>query len=89
MNLYKLLLCSAAVMTATGCRSDPVWVEKDYGNSVRSMVEAQIYDPQAAANPAAAAGGLDGAKGDKAIEAYRDPQVKPPRPRLSKGYSPL
>ncbi len=88
MNVLKLLLCGAAVLAVAGCRSDPVRVEKDYGNSVRSMVEAQIYDPEAAANPSAALpGGVDGAKGDKAIEVYRDP--KPAKPVLSKGYSPL
>jgi type IV pilus biogenesis protein CpaD/CtpE len=68
--VFAALLCAAA----SACSTDPVRVEEDYGKSVRHMIDAQLADPQAARNPSAELpGGLDGGKGDKAIEAYRKP----------------
>lgn len=90
MNISKLLFCSAAVLAIAGCSGGAVRVEEDFGNSVRGMVEAQVNNPEAVLSPYPSAelpGGIDGARGDKVIEGYRDP--KPPRPALSRGYSPL
>ena len=35
----------------SGCIIDPTVVEDDFGQSVRQMVEGQIYDPVTASNP--------------------------------------
>lgn len=68
-------LAGAAMMLAvSACSTDPVRVEQDYGNSVHNMIKAQIADPEAARHPSTGLpGGLDGGKGEKAIEAYRNP----------------
>jgi type IV pilus biogenesis protein CpaD/CtpE len=74
MNSLKTLLFGAIVMTLAACTGRAARVESDYGNSVNNMIEAQMYDPEAARNPSAdLPGGLDGAKADHAIEAYRNP----------------
>lgn len=75
MTATKKLAFAALVFAATAaCSTDPVRVEQDYGKSVRSMIDGQLADPQAARNPSPALpGALDGEKGDKAIEAYRNP----------------
>lgn len=64
---------------AGGCTStDPVRVEEDFGNSVRHMIQAQIHDPQAAANPPVDPPmNLDGAKADNILKSYRKDVSKP------------
>lgn len=76
-NLYRVVV--VAMLSATGCSStDPVRVEEDFGNSVRNMVNAQIYNPNAAKNPPAEPPlALDGEKADKVLEAYRGDVYKP------------
>lgn len=54
MNIHKPFYYSfffTTVIVLTGCSTastDPVRVENDFGNSVRNMVDAQKYDPDAA-----------------------------------------
>ena len=53
-NFYKLVVTAFTLISifVSGCSStDPTRVEADYGNSVRNMIEAQIYDPDAAKYP--------------------------------------
>ena len=58
------------VALMTGC--GPTLSERNHGVSVRQMVRAQIYDPEAAANPSLyPANVLDGKLGRPIIEAYR------------------
>ena len=56
-----------------GCAStDPQRVEDDFGNSVRHMVDAQIYDREAAANPSTeAVTGMDGVQAEAVMDVYR------------------
>lgn len=50
----------------------PLRVEEDFGNSVRQMVQEQIYDKQAASAPAVdGPNTLDGEYGDATINEYR------------------
>ena len=80
----KLTFAALILAAATACSTDPVRVEQDYGNSVRHMIDAQMADPQAARNPSAdLPGALDGDKGEKAIEAYRNP---PPAAGASRDF---
>lgn len=73
-SIKKLAFTALLFTAATACSTDPVRVEQDYGKSVRQMIDAQLADPQAARSPSAQLpGGLDGGKGDNAIEAYRNP----------------
>lgn len=58
------------VALMTGC--GPTLSERNYGVSVRQMVRAQIYDPEAAANPSPDPVNVrDGKLGRQIIEAYR------------------
>lgn len=64
---------AAAALLGGGCAwHEPSRVEEDFGNSVRQMVQEQIYDPRAASEPAA--GGpdlLDGTTADIVVDGYR------------------
>lgn len=80
-KIYKLVAAVFILMSVfvTGCSStDPTRVEADYGNSVRNMIEAQIYDPEAANNPPSEPPtSLDGGYAEEVLEAYRDNVSKP------------
>lgn len=67
------------LLLATGCtHSDPVRVEQDYGNSVRHMLNAQIYNPEAAEHPIIdPPRPLDGEKAEAVIRSYRSDVPKP------------
>jgi hypothetical protein len=81
--MIKTLNISGAVLVAslllTACtRSDPVRVEQDFGNSVRNMIEAQTYNPEASRHPPVNPPEvLDGTKGNRVIETYRGDIAKP------------
>ncbi|MEJ2114959.1 MAG: hypothetical protein P8X88_02680 [Gammaproteobacteria bacterium] len=79
--LYKLVITVFTLVSifVSGCTStDPTRVEADYGNSVRNMVEAQIYDPDAANYPPSEPPTtLDGNYAVEVLEAYRDDVSRP------------
>lgn len=76
MTCIHKFVGAVIVLAATACSTDPVRVEQDYGNSVRNMIEVQTANPEAARQPSAELpGGLDGARGEKVIEAHRDPSA--------------
>ncbi len=69
---------SAAFLLGSCTWSDPVRVEEDFGNSVRNMIQAQTYDPDAARNPAVEPPrGIDGTKANRTLDAYRGDIGKP------------
>lgn len=57
-----------------GCTHvEPARVDADHGVSNRAMVTHQYYDPAAARHPSTTAPtGLDGAKAEKILQAYRE-----------------
>jgi len=60
------------VLTASGCASETPRTDASFGNSVRSMIQAQTLDPVAAANPAPAAPDVgDGQRLDAVMGVYR------------------
>ena len=67
--------CGAAVLAlgVAGCASTS---EKEFGSSVRHMVEGQTYDPAA---PNDTLGGLDGQKAAQAIEGYHGVKKAAPK----------
>jgi hypothetical protein len=80
VNFKRIYVSSGLFMTlAVGCTStDPIRVEQDFGNSVRNMVQSQIYDPEAAYNPPAdPPTALDGPMVGEALKSYRESVGKP------------
>jgi hypothetical protein len=47
MNITTCLVCAAALCVC-GCAAEP---PKDYGQSVRQLQQAQVYDPVTLTNP--------------------------------------
>lgn len=74
MNIIKTLSAvatSATLLVLSGCATtDPENVEKDFGNSVRHMVETQTFNPAAPMDTDAIDHG-DGTRINNAIESYR------------------
>ena len=70
-NTLPLLLLSGFMLA--GCTStDPRRVENDFGESVRQMINAQLYDPEAAADPPLiGVDTLDGPTAATTIDNYR------------------
>jgi hypothetical protein len=69
---------SAALLLTACTYSDPVRVEQDFGKSVRNMVKAQTYNPEASRHPPVdPPKTLDGTRGNRALETYRGDVAKP------------
>ena len=79
IKLSGAVLALSAAVLITGCTySDPARVEQDFGKSVRNMVKAQTYNPEASRRPRVGPPeGLDGNRGNRALEAYRGDVAKP------------
>jgi hypothetical protein len=76
-QLRILLLAIIVMLGLNGCAewsSTPTRVQSNYGESVRSLVSNQIYNPQKAKNPATLApDGMEGNKADTVLQkAYRN-----------------
>lgn len=70
------LVAAAAALSGGAFAGD---YPKDFGDTVRHMIEQQIYDRAAAANPKAEPPiGLDGERAAAALEAYRTQTKLPP-----------
>jgi len=61
-----------AIVISTGCSTEPERVEADYGNSVRQMVQASTYDPEAAASTESIPVlGMDGKRAMRSLDAMQ------------------
>jgi len=71
-RISTALVCLLPVLLAAGCASEPTATERNFGDSVRSMVRAQVSDPSTLANPSeATVDSTDGQMLEGALEAYR------------------
>lgn len=72
-NIITLAVFCGCTLVASGCTStEPNRVEAYYGDAVNSIKAAQVYDPEAAANPSAdPVEGTDGQRMETVIEALR------------------
>jgi type IV pilus biogenesis protein CpaD/CtpE len=72
-NLSRTGIASLVALLLIGCTQwDPIAVEEDFGNSVRHMIQAQTYDPEARKNPPAdPPTELDGQKASEILKTYR------------------
>ena len=84
---------AALLALLAGCQewmAEPVRVEQNYGQSVRTAYLDQTYDPARARNPAAYApdGSIDGIKSIKVLQrGYQADIGQPQRVRILQGYS--
>jgi type IV pilus biogenesis protein CpaD/CtpE len=68
--ILKTMAATTVLIALVGCESTRV--EQEYGESVRQMINAQVYDPSTLTNPSAKP--VEGADPDmvnNAIEAFR------------------
>lgn len=66
------LIACAALSSVTACSWGGSRVDATYGDSVRSTVRAQLYDPATATNPSTeAVEGTDGQRMETVMEAHR------------------
>ena len=64
-------LCIVAISLLAGCESTPTALERNFGASVRNMIELQT------ASPGDKGFGLDGRKSEAIIEMYRKDVAEP------------
>jgi len=80
MNEKIILACQLLVWAVllSGCSTQPTTLEADFGKSVRSVMNSQIHDREAAANPDPdAVEGGDPYRLDTALETHRTDVSKP------------
>jgi len=80
MNNIKISgsLLLTTVVLLSGCVQQPTTLEAEFGDSVRSVMDSQVHDRDAAANPDPdAVEGGDSYRLDKALEAHRGDVVQP------------
>lgn len=76
MNIAKSSALAIATVAVAGCADTPL-SDADYGSSVKQMVQAQTFDPAAAANPPELAPEMtDGARLENALDVYRKDVAK-------------
>lgn len=79
-KLLPTLRSTASLLLAglvCACASyDPVNVEKDFGNSVRHMIDQQVDSSDTSQNPSNVNTGLDGETAMRSMETYRKGQLK-------------
>ena len=72
MRLLKIALILTGAITLAGCAEDTPRVDANLGRAVKEMIQAQTYDPRAAANPPAfAPEGADGERLKNVLDAHR------------------
>lgn len=79
MNIDMRLGAALALsfLALGGCSFyDASRVDADFGNSVRQMVDEQIYDKQAASNPSEDVMEIDGVIQDNNMKVYRGEEEK-------------
>jgi type IV pilus biogenesis protein CpaD/CtpE len=78
MNSSKTVIsvALAAGLALAGCATGPETVEKDFGNSVRHMMQVQTANPSAPVDGNALDHG-DGQRANSVMEAYRKDVGKP------------
>jgi len=78
INTLILPALAAALTLTAGCASGPERVEKDFGNSVRAMRQAQTMDAVAAAAPdTTPITSTDGQRMENALQSYRESVGQP------------
>lgn len=81
MTNQRTLIALAGLGTAAllgACAHEPTPVERNFGSSVRNMIEAQTYDPSTLSSPSTdTIDNGDGRRLEAVLEAYRTDVAKP------------
>ena len=76
--IFKFTIAFCAAMTLAACANSPTATEADFGNSVASLVKAQVADPATLSSPSTEpVTGVDPDYATKVIEAMRGSVAKP------------
>lgn len=86
---FTVVITSTIVLTSCAAWNEPSRVETDFGQSVRAMVAAQIYDVQAAQNPSLEVPPLQGTAADAGIYGYAGAASQARQQRTDSTGSPL
>jgi hypothetical protein len=71
-KIYPNIVVCTLALSAAACSTTPR-VDASYGDAVHSTVEAQFYDPAAAANPSPdVVEGTDGQRMETVVKAHRN-----------------
>jgi type IV pilus biogenesis protein CpaD/CtpE len=81
MNSQKTFVALAALVAAASlgaCGHEPTAVERNFGASVRNMIEAQTHDPSTLSSPSTQTiESGDGRRLEAVLDAYRTDVAKP------------
>lgn len=81
MKSYQTLaaLVGLPVVVLLGaCTTEPTLTERNFGNSVRQMIQAQTHDPSTLATPSTeTVESSDGRRLENVLDAYRTDVAKP------------
>jgi hypothetical protein len=81
MKSQKTLIALATLGTTAllgACAHEPTPVERNFGSSVRNMIEAQTYDPSTLSSPSTdTVDNGDGQRLEGVLEVYRTDVAKP------------
>lgn len=76
-KIHLSIVVCTLVLFAAACSPTPR-VDATFGDAVPAMVEAQLYDPAAAANPSPdVVEGTDGQRMEAVVEAHRKQAASP------------
>jgi len=71
-SIIFMLVSATGLALLAGCATEPSLMHDTYGDAVRNMVDAQIYDRAAAANPGDEPVSLYGKKGEAVLKMHRE-----------------
>jgi type IV pilus biogenesis protein CpaD/CtpE len=81
VNAQKTLSAAGialATLLAGACANEPTLTERNFGDSVREMINAQTYDPSTLSAPSTEpVEGSDGRRSENVLEVYRTDIAKP------------
>lgn len=78
MRTHNALAALAMTALVTACANEPTGTERNFGASVRNMIEAQTYDPSTLSAPSTETiEDTDGRRLEAVLDVYRSDVAKP------------
>ena len=77
-NIFVALAALTGPMLLGACAHEPTALERNFGSSVRNMIEAQTYDPSTLSSPSdETIEQADGRRLEAVLEVYRTDVAQP------------